>query len=45
MLGSPPGNAKSWGDDCWLKPGDRVEFEISGLGKQCQDVIDEQDAV
>jgi len=41
LLGSPPGNAKSWGDDCWLKPGDRVEFEISTLGKQCQDVIDE----
>jgi len=41
LLGSPPGNAKSWGDDCWLKPGDRVEFEISQLGKQCQDVIDE----
>jgi len=42
LLGSPPGNAKSWGDNCWLKPGDRVEFEISGLGKQCQDVIEEQ---
>jgi len=45
LLGSPPGNAKSWGDDCWLKPGDRVEFEISGLGKQCQDVIEEQDVL
>ena len=41
LLGSPPGNAKSWGDDCWLKPGDRVEFEISSLGKQRQDVIEE----
>jgi len=41
LMGSPPGNAKSWGDDCWLKPGDRVEFQISGLGKQCQDVIAE----
>jgi len=43
LLGSPPGNAKSWGDDCWLKPGDRVEFEISGLGKQSQEVIDEHE--
>jgi len=43
LLGSPPGNAKSWGDDYWLKPGDRVEFEISGLGKQRQDVINEDD--
>jgi 2-keto-4-pentenoate hydratase/2-oxohepta-3-ene-1,7-dioic acid hydratase in catechol pathway len=42
LMGSPPGNAKSWGDDCWLKPGDRVEFEISGLGKQCQDVVNEE---
>lgn len=41
MLGSPPGNAKSWGEDFWLKPGDRVEFEIEGLGKQSQDVIEE----
>ncbi|MFA5064301.1 MAG: fumarylacetoacetate hydrolase family protein [Dehalococcoidia bacterium] len=41
LLGSPPGNAKSWGDDFWLKPGDKVEFEISGLGKQCQEVIRE----
>ena len=41
LLGSPPGNAKSWGEDCWLKPGDKVEFEISGLGKQCQEVIEE----
>jgi len=42
LMGSPPGNAKSWGDDFWLKPGDRVEFEISGLGKQCQDVVSEE---
>ncbi|MBN1689750.1 MAG: fumarylacetoacetate hydrolase family protein [Dehalococcoidia bacterium] len=41
LLGSPPGNAKSWGEECWLKPGDKVEFEISGLGKQCQEVIAE----
>jgi len=44
LLGSPPGNAKSWGDNCWLKPGDRVEFEISGLGKQSQAVIDEPES-
>jgi len=40
LLGSPPGNAKSWGG-IWLKPGDVVEFEISGLGKQRQEVIEE----
>jgi 2-keto-4-pentenoate hydratase/2-oxohepta-3-ene-1,7-dioic acid hydratase in catechol pathway len=40
LLGSPPGNAKSWGE-IWLKPGDVVEFEISGLGKQRQEVIRE----
>jgi 2-keto-4-pentenoate hydratase/2-oxohepta-3-ene-1,7-dioic acid hydratase in catechol pathway len=38
LLGSPPGNAKSWGG-IWLKRGDIVEFEISGLGKQRQQVI------
>ncbi len=41
LLGSPPGNAKSWGE-IWLKPGDVVEFEINGLGKQRQEVIKEE---
>ena len=40
LMGSPPGNAKSWGG-IWLKPGDDVEFEITGLGKQRQEVIEE----
>ncbi len=38
-MGSAPGSAKCWGNDCFLKPGDRVVLSISGLGKQEQVVI------
>ena len=40
-MGSAPGSASAWGSDCFLKPGDEVKLEISGLGKQCQTVIKE----
>lgn len=40
-MGSGPGNAKSWGEDKFLKPGDRVTFEIAGLGRQEQTVVRE----
>lgn len=35
-MGSGPGNAKSWGEDTFLKPGDRVSLEIETLGRQEQ---------
>lgn len=38
-MGSAPGNAKSWGDDMFLKPNDKVTFTIFGLGQQEQIVI------
>lgn len=41
-MGSAPGSAKAWGDDCYLKPGDKVKLEISGLGLQQQTVIKER---
>lgn len=37
-MGSGPGSAKSWGDDCFLKPGDKVTLIIDGLGQQEQKV-------
>lgn len=40
-LGSAPGNAKFWGEDKFLKPGDRIAFEIESLGRQEQIVIAE----
>ena len=40
-MGSAPGNAKSWGDDQYLKPGDKVVLSIEGLGTQKQTVIHE----
>ncbi len=40
-MGSAPGSASAWGSDFFLKPGDEVKLEISGLGKQCQTVIKE----
>lgn len=40
-MGSAPGNAKYWGEDCFLKPGDDVVMSIEGLGKQKQTVIRE----
>ncbi|MCX7118128.1 MAG: fumarylacetoacetate hydrolase family protein [Legionellales bacterium] len=38
-MGSAPGNAKSWGEDMFLKPHDKVSLEISGLGQQEQIVV------
>jgi len=40
-MGSAPGNAKSWGEDQFLKPGDEVVLSIEGLGTQKQTVIHE----
>lgn len=37
-LGSGPGNAGAWGEDCYLKPGDLLEMEIKGLGRQRQEI-------
>jgi len=42
-MGSAPGNAKSWGEDKFLKPGDRVSFTIIGFGQQEQVVVKEED--
>jgi len=41
-MGSAPGNAKSWGEDKYLKIGDTVELSISGLGTQKQQVKKEE---
>lgn len=38
-MGSAPGNAKSWGEDMFLKPGDKVVMSIAELGKQEKTVI------
>lgn len=35
-MGSAPGNAKSWGEDMFLKPQDKVILCIEGLGQQEQ---------
>jgi 2-keto-4-pentenoate hydratase/2-oxohepta-3-ene-1,7-dioic acid hydratase in catechol pathway len=40
-MGSAPGNARSWGEDKFLKPGDRVRLEIESLGVQEQTVTKE----
>lgn len=40
-MGSGPGNALSYGEQFFLKPGDRVTFRIEGLGQQDQLVIRE----
>ncbi|NCT56972.1 MAG: fumarylacetoacetate hydrolase family protein [Legionella sp.] len=40
-MGSAPGNAKFWGEDQFLKPGDEVVLSIEGLGIQRQTVIHE----
>ncbi len=42
-MGSAPGNAKSWGDDKYLKPNDKVVFTIIGLGQQEQVVVVEEE--
>lgn len=41
-MGSAPGNAQSWGDDMFLKPGDEVVFSITHLGEQKKRVIKEE---
>ena len=38
-MGSAPGNAKSWGENMFLKPNDKVVFSILGLGQQEKTVI------
>lgn len=40
-MGSAPGSACAWGENCFLQPGDEVKLEISGLGIQCQKVVSE----
>jgi 2-keto-4-pentenoate hydratase/2-oxohepta-3-ene-1,7-dioic acid hydratase in catechol pathway len=40
-MGSAPGNAKSWGEDKFLKPNDKVKLAIVGLGQQEQIVVEE----
>lgn len=42
-LGSAPGNAKSWGENMFLKPNDKVILAIDNLGQQEKTVIQEQD--
>ena len=41
-MGSAPGNAKSWGENMFLKPGDKVVMSISELGKQEKTVVVEE---
>ena len=38
-MGSGPGSARSWGNDMFLKPNDKVILSISGIGQQEQIVI------
>ena len=38
-MGSAPGSAKSWGDDKFLKPNDKVVMSIHGFGQQEQVVV------
>ena len=38
-MGSAPGSAKSWGDNAFLKPNDKVIMCIHGIGQQEQCVI------
>ena len=40
-MGSAPGSARAWGEDCYLKPGDKVSLQIEGLGRQSQTVVKE----
>lgn len=40
-LGSAPGSALAWGNDCYLKPGDTLRLQIDGLGEQFQTVVNE----
>jgi len=42
-MGSAPGNAKSWGENMYLKPNDRVILSIRGLGQQEKTVVIEED--
>jgi hypothetical protein len=38
-MGSAPGNAKSWGENMFLKPDDKVVLAITELGKQEKIVV------
>ena len=38
-MGSAPGNARSWGENMFLKPNDKVLLSIIGLGQQEKVVI------
>ncbi|HVT62853.1 MAG TPA: fumarylacetoacetate hydrolase family protein [Legionellaceae bacterium] len=38
-MGSAPGSAAAWGPDCFLRPGDEIRLQITGLGEQLQKVI------
>ncbi len=40
-MGSAPGNAKSWGENMYLKPNDKVILSIIGLGQQEKIVVHE----
>lgn len=40
-LGSAPGSALAWGENCYLQPGDTVKLQIEGLGEQNQTVVKE----
>ncbi len=42
-MGSAPGNAKSWGENMYLKPNDHVILSIVGLGQQEKTVVIEED--
>jgi 2-keto-4-pentenoate hydratase/2-oxohepta-3-ene-1,7-dioic acid hydratase in catechol pathway len=39
LTGSPGGSGVGRSPACWLKPGDRVETEIEGLGRLHQEVV------
>lgn len=41
-MGSAPGNAKSWGENMFLKPDDKVILSISELGTQEKTVVIEE---
>lgn len=40
-MGTGPGSARGWGDNYYLRPGDKLRFNIQGLGEQNQTVTKE----
>lgn len=40
-MGSAPGSAIAWGENCFLRPGDKLRLQIEGLGVQSQMVVEE----